>query len=609
MGSLSRRNLLKGATALAGTLAASPAGATARKGARASLEDPFHQPGNVRTLGQFDYDQVQLLDGPAKSQLEMTMAVIATLPEDNILKVFRRNAGLPAPGLDMGGWYDGGEWGGSTFGQWVSALARYAKTKNSPELRAKVARLLDGFAQTIAGSGGMLAKHSTGYFHDKLTCGCVDAAAHADYPRAWALLKRATEISLPQLPEKALTREEMKARKLPHATDELYTLPENQYLAWRATGDESYRTIARRFLMDEQFFDPLAAGRNVLPGLHAYSHMNALSSGAQAYLSDGDEKYLRAITNAFRMVTEQSWATGGWGPGEFFIEPGSGKLAETLFANFKSSFETACGSYAHFKLTRYLMRITRDSRFGDSMEKVFYNAVLGARPLMPDGSTFYYSDYKLFTGKKIYYGAKWPCCSGTLPQIVNDYGISAYLQGEDGVYVNLYLPSTLKWQQGGARAELTQTTNYPVESTSRMSLKLSRPESFTLYLRVPEWAKPGATIRVNGESAGVPAQPGRFAAIARQWRNGDLVEIEIPMAVRLQPIDEQHPNLVALLRGPLVLFGINQQGPIPRAAFDTLKLVSSGPPQWTLEATAGTLRLRPFMYLQDEDYVTYFGVT
>src|SRR3546814_6345032 len=70
------------------------------------------------------------------------------------------------------------------------------------------------------------------------------------------------------------------------------------------------------------------------------------------------------------MIQEQSWASGGWGPGEFFIKPGSGELAETLFRNFKSSFETVCGSYAHFKLTRYLLRITRDSRYGDSMERV-----------------------------------------------------------------------------------------------------------------------------------------------------------------------------------------------------------------------------------------------
>ncbi len=66
-----------------------------------------------------------------------------------------------------------------------------------------------------------------------------------------------------------------------------------------------------------------------------------------------------------------------------------------------SSFETPCGSYAHFKLTRYLLRATRNSLYGDSMERVMYNTILGAKPLQPDGRTFYYSDYN-FSGKKVY---------------------------------------------------------------------------------------------------------------------------------------------------------------------------------------------------------------
>src|SRR3546814_7208410 len=69
------------------------------------------------------------------------------------------------------------------------------------------------------------------------------------------------------------------------------------------------------------------------------------------YLSLGDEKYLTAVTNAFRMIQEQSWASGGWGPGEFFIKPGSGELAETLFRNFKRSEE-------HTSELQSLMRIS-----------------------------------------------------------------------------------------------------------------------------------------------------------------------------------------------------------------------------------------------------------
>ena len=80
------------------------------------------------------------------------------------------------------------------------------------------------------------------------------------------------------------------------------------------------------------------------------------------------------------MRDTQSFATGGWGPDENFREPGSGEIGESL-TKTHSSFETPCGSYAHFKITRYLLRVTRDSRYGDSMERVLYNCILGAKPI------------------------------------------------------------------------------------------------------------------------------------------------------------------------------------------------------------------------------------
>src|SRR5207247_2120867 len=91
----------------------------------------------------------------------------------------------------------------------------------------------------------------------------------------------------------------------------------------------------------------------------------------QAYLMLGNEKYLRAAANGLRMVQEQSYATGGWGPNEAFVEPGKGLLAASL-GTTRSSFETPCGAYGQFKITRYLLRVTRDSRYGDSMEQVLY---------------------------------------------------------------------------------------------------------------------------------------------------------------------------------------------------------------------------------------------
>src|ERR1700676_4326787 len=165
-------------------------------------------------------------------------------------------------------------------------------------------------------------------------------------------------------------------------------MPENQFFAARLTGDPVHLALARRFLYDD-FFLALARGENVLPGKHAYSHVNALSSAACAHLALGQGTYFDAARRGFDLIDAQSFATGGWGPDEHFVAPGSGALGASLIDQHKS-FETPCGAYAHFKLTRYLLRITRDPRYGDSMERVLYNCALGATPIQPDGRRHFF---------------------------------------------------------------------------------------------------------------------------------------------------------------------------------------------------------------------------
>lgn len=233
------------------------------------------------------------------------------------------------------------------------------------------------------------------YTFDKLVCGLIDVHEFAHDAAALDTLELATGAVSSHLPEKALTRPEMEARPhkdISYCWDESYTLPENLFLAWQRSGNPLYRQMGVKYLLNAEYFDPLARGENVLPGKHAYSHVNALSSAAMAHLVLGEEKYLRAATNGFRFVQEQSFATGGWGPDERFVPPRSGELGESLKRSH-SSFETPCGSYGHFKIARYLLRLTGDSRYGDSMEQVMFNTILGAKPLQADGKAFYYLDY------------------------------------------------------------------------------------------------------------------------------------------------------------------------------------------------------------------------
>jgi uncharacterized protein len=573
-------------------------------------------------LSVFGYSNVQLLDGPFRLQFDQNHQTFLHLDEDGMLKPFRQRQGLPAPGPDLGGWYDNGYdfdeknnfhafIAGHTFGQYVSGLARAYAVTGSKATQEKVHRLVRAFAETVEPTGKFYVDYRLpGYTFDKTCCGLIDAHEFAADPIALEVLKRATEAALPHLPEKALSRTEQESR--PHKTiaytwDETYTLPENFFLAYQRSGDKRYRDLGERFIYHE-YYDALAENQNALPGKHAYSHVNTLSSAMQAYLVLGDEKYLRAASNGLRMVQEQSYATGGWGPDEAFVVPGKGLLAASL-GKTRSSFETPCGAYGQFKITRYLLRVTRDSRYGDSMEQVLYNTVAGAKPILADGTSFYYADYNSDGAKKVYYKDKWPCCSGTFPQLTADYGISSYYPAKEGIYVNLFLPSRVSWTQGGTQCTLTQQTSYPTSNTTQLQLEMAHPEKFSIYLRVPAWADAKTRISINGKRAEGDPVAGKFFELSRTWKNGDRVEFEIGMPLRLQAVDAQNPQIVALLRGPLALFGVgNLPSNLSRAQLLATSAASHASEDWLVQGDAGKIIFRPFAAIGDEPYRLYHKV-
>lgn len=565
----------------------------------------------VEPLRDLDYGQVHLAVGPLQRQARENHLLVLALDETALLRPFRMRSGLAAPGHDLGGWYDTNAFApGANFGQWLSALSRYYAITHDVPTQDKVHRLVRAYAATLESDGRFYQNNRfPAYTYDKLVGGLVDARILAHDAAALSILERTTQTAVAYLPPYAMARNEHSQPGedfSKHAWDESYTLPENQFLAWHLTGDDRHCALARRFLYDD-FFSPLADGDNVLPGKHAYSHVNALSSAAQAYLSLGSPMHLQAAKQGFAMIDAQSYATGGWGPDEHFIVPGSGALGAGL-TDVRNSFETPCGAYAHFKLTRYLLRITRDTRYGDSMERVLYNTVLGALPIQSDGRAFYYSDYTR-NAKKRFHPDHWHCCSGTLPMIAADYAISTCFTDPNGIYVNFYVPAHVTWRQGNAMCHLSIKTDYPYASAIVLTMQVPGGLTFTVNLRIPAWAA-GASVSVNGRHELPTPEPGTFAAIQREWRSGDRVELELPLPLRLQSVDAEHPSTVALLAGPLVLMRVLDEDrtddtSLTRNALTSARRFTSDAHDWQVKLVDKVLKWRPFVDISEESYSVY----
>lgn len=566
-------------------------------------------------FSEFDYDQVRLTGGALKQQYDLIHANYMRLDNDRLLKVYRQRAGLAAPGADMGGWYDAdGFVPGHSLGQYISGLARMGTSTGDKSCYAKVGELVEGFAATLGSSNQVLAGPNAEkvwpcYILDKHIAGLIDAATLSGNAKARELLPRVFRGALPYIPEHG--RDRIGKKDPPY--DETYVLPENLFAAYALTQDRTFYDRALAFMLDREFFDPLARGEDVLPGRHAYSHAIALSSAGKARLVLNDDKYLRAMQRAWDLLTQtQQFATGGWGPNETFIEPHKGQLYASLQSTV-DHFETPCGSYAATKLGRYLLCATGDALYGDGIERVIYNALLAAKDPDGDGDYPYYSTYSP-AARKVYYPKKWPCCSGTLVQGVADYVKNIYFRAADGIAVNFYTPSEVRWNIGPAKIRLSQQTAYPLGERVELRVEPSAPAAFTIRLRIPGWLTQPATIHVNGEAVHPQLRTG-FAILKRTWKSGDIVTLDLPQTLRTEAIDDLHPETVAVLRGPLVYVELNPAaGPAQLAPLENWQILARSSGTYSTRSTSRNAGpnaskdriFAPIYHVREESYTTYF---
>lgn len=593
---ITRREFIKG-TAFGATAAYPPLAKIASTGGREVL----------RTL---PYSAVQMTGGPFGEQYDAIRAHYLSLSNDRLLKVYRQRAGMPAPAEDMGGWYDlQGFVPGHSLGQYISGLARMGASNHDSACAQKARTLVRGFAETLGPKNESILRPETNqwicYTLDKHFVGLIDAATLAGDSSAIEVLNRVLQGSEQLLPAKGHDR----IGKKDPPYDEPFVMPENLFLAAELTGNSGFRQLAQRYLLDRDLFDPLAQGSDPFPGQHAYSHVIALSSAGQAYLRLGDDKYRKAMANAFQLLTTtQQFASGGWGPNETFVTPHRGELFRSLTTTI-DHFETPCGSYAATKLARYLLctSVPKSTEHADNLERVLFNAILAVRMPDSDGDYPYYSTYSN-SARKAFYPSKWPCCSGTLVQTVADYPLNIGFASDDGLYIVLYTPSSLRFSRGSTVIQIEQETTFPATDAVSMKLSLNTPANFTLHIRLPEWLSRPASLNVNGKLVVLTSGKGSFAPINRIWRNGDRIEILLPQDFRTEAIDDINPNIVALMRGPVQYVAIevsNQLVNGERCLPSSFKQIGS---ETFIHESAGQQTVFvPLRSIVNESYTSYFN--
>ncbi len=532
-----RRDFLKAAPLTAYALTQVAKGAT--------LQAPM--PASRIKLQPFDYDGVRLRESFWQRQYQSARDYYFNVPDDDILCGYRRAANLPAPGQPLGGWCASNS--NTVFGQWLSGMSRFARALDDAAMRDKIAHLFTEWARTVKPDGDCGMRH---YPFEKLICGLVDMQLYGGYAGTTEMMEKVTDWAM-----KNFNRDRLPAGPVPWAMHsgrpgEWYTVAENSYRAYQLTGNARHKDFADLWRYHDYWnkFADTAAPTNA-HSVHAYSHVNTFSSAAMAYAVTGDEKYLRVIKNAYDFLQNtQCYATGGFGPVERIMPPG-GMLGKALDYQ-QNSCETPCCSWASFKLARYLTQFTGEARYGDWVERLLYNGIGGILWIKDHGRHFYYADYRVSGGVKVYAREIYTCCSGTYIQAVSDFPNQIYYKDPKSLYVSLYLPSEVTWTRPEGEVKMVQETEYPQAETSTFTVNVKPSAAFALKFRVPGWSN-DMSVKVNGTAADVACKPGTWATVERTWNSGDKVEVTIPLRLRYSAVDKEHPHRIAVVRGPVVM--------------------------------------------------------
>ena len=545
-----------------------------------------------------------MTDGILKRQIDEAKEFYLRIPNDDLLLGFRSRAGQPAPGHTLGGWY--GDDVFHIFGQILSGLARLYAATGDQACKEKVNALLDGWTKTLAPDGYFFYStkpNAPHYIFDKMVGGLVDMALYCGRRDALNDLSRVTDWAIKHLDRSHKWLD----------GGEWYTLSENLYRAYQATGDPKYRDFAKVWEYTT-YWSAYAERRDIFvkqpdgnetQRYHAYSHVNTLGGAAMAYRVRGGHTYLETIRNAYGFLqANEVFATGGFGPDESIVPPS--KLGE-LLQSTSASFETQCGSWAVFKLCKNLIALTGDAKYGDWIEQVAYNGIAATIPETPDGQVFYYSDYNPFGATKFNNPTPWTCCAGTRPMAAADVDDLIYFKAPDGLNVNLFIPSTVTLANG---VKVTQQTRFPEDETTELQVRAKQPARFTLRVRRPAWIQGKPSAELNGAVVAMGEDAKHWLALTRTWNDGDRLAITLPMSLRAVPLYKSHAYPTAIAIGPVVLaFRTDGDSPVGQIDLNHLKDAfepSPGEPLTYKFRRNSTVLARPFYaYKQGEEYFLY----
>lgn len=514
---------------------------------------------------------VRLTGGPLKRAQDLDAEYLLKLEPDRMMAFYRQRAGLQPKAQGYGGWDgDGRNLTGHIAGHYLSAVSMMYAATGDARFKERVDYLVremkeaqdkqgDGYLGALANGKEQFIEISKGnirssgfdlnglwapwYVLHKTFAGLRDAYRYTGAREALEV-----EVKFAAWAEGILSKlDDAQLQKM--LNTEFGGMPETLADLYADTGDNRWLALSRRF-NHHAVLDPLARGQNILPGLHGNTQVPKIQGSLLRYAYTGDKTDGAAARFFWEtVVNHHSFATGGHGKDEYFGPPDQlsdridGRTAET------------CNVYNMIKMSRKLFALQPDIKYAEFHERALFNHILASMDPM-DGRTC----YMVPVGRGVQHEYQnmfggFTCCVGSGMESHALHGDGLYYESFDKnsgekLWVNIYAPSTARWESAGV--DLTMDTSFPEGDSATLKLKLKSPKQFTLALRRPSWAGDGFNVKVNGQPVKRLSGSGSYIELKRKWNDGDTVALTLPKTLRLEPLADNQ-RVTAIMWGPLAL--------------------------------------------------------
>jgi DUF1680 family protein len=510
----------------------------------------------------FNLTDVRLLDGPFRDAMVRDQKFLLAVDPERLLHTFRITAGLPSKAQPYGGWEEpDGELRGHSMGHYLTACSLMYSSTGDEQFKSRAVELVAELAKvqramTSRGfNAGFLSAYPEEFFDrvdkgarvwapyytlHKIMAGLLDVYLHCDDKLALDVVARMADWVKFRVDRLSDEQQQTALRTEFGGMEEVLA---NLYAV---TGNPEYLRVSRKF-DHKRIFDPLARNEDPLNGLHANTQIPKAIGAARDYELTGEKRY-HDVASFFwqRVAHHRSYVIGGNSDGESFFPP------EDFSKHLGSSSTETCNTYNMLKLTRHLFAWEPSADTMDFYERGLYNHILASQD-PATGQVCYYvplrpGAFKTYSKQD---SSFW-CCVGTGMENHAKYPDTIYFHDDQSLYVNLFIASDLNWKEKKLRVR--QETRYPEEDRTRLTIQCEKPVRLAFKIRYPGWAQNGLSLTINGTLQTVEGKAGSYVSVDREWKNGDIVEIRLPMSLRVEAMPDD-PATVAFLYGPVVLGG------------------------------------------------------